>query len=188
MVKLELSLNTKRALQDAFDTDDEYCLALLVRKEGDRLVTVQFNLSLGEINSTSMQDVMAHYIPRSREEPHIYEVIPGHAHSRAYGHTIEPFDPYWTIAQAEGLVPGSIVDGKFYVTKKLDNGGDSKAFEGLCTSFGRVTKVNINRTLFVHPRYGSEGNPMTRELVQLTAYGFAPASRFKVREIPIEIV
>lgn len=112
-------------------------------------------------------------------------------HARRYGDTIEVYDPYWTITVNEcDDLPGTIVEREFFVSRKIEKGrrgGDSAGLEGL-VDFGRMVSVPLDKALFVHPRYGTEGQVMYRENVDIVVYEFAAGERFKVRRLEVKII
>ena len=179
-------------IRDLFDTDQEVAAWFLAEKRGRALVvhTIENGPPGQEGNVSPLQMIPEKTLQMVKRQRDRYELLSRHLHTRSYGSTILPFDPYWTITVNDGqFSPGQIVDGKFYVSRKYapgQDGGDSLALERL-VDFGRAREVDLSRTLFIHPSYGQEGKPMHRDLVDIRGYEYDPSQRFRVKDIPISI-
>ena len=121
---------------------------------------------------------------QAKAHPERYAIIDVHTHGRAFGEKIKIYDPYWSIARAETHKPGSIVEGKFYVSTL--EGSDDVSFERIARRF-QAQQIPFYH-LFVHPTYGSEGTTMSRYKVAVTAYKYNPSNTGKVEEISVKII
>lgn len=133
-----------------------------------------------QVKPQFLQD-LNRYAEQARSHPERYALIDVHTHGRTFGETIREYDPYWTIACTGTHPQGSVVNGKYYVSRR--GGGDDIALE-------RIAERLMNHRiayyhLFVHPAYGSEGKPMSRDKVIFTAYKYDPSAVGRVKEIPV---
>ena len=117
---------------------------------------------------------------RVEEDPARYCAVFLHMHTRKDGDSIQRCGPYWTLGRNEGDEEGRIVDGKFVINS--NEAGDDKALETFSKALG------VNYALFVHPQFGSEGQTMARDKVQLTAFKYNPSNTGKVEEIPLQVI
>lgn len=103
-----------------------------------------------------------------------------HTHGRRNGDVIQRIDPYWSVGKqtAQGLQTGLIFN-QFYISKH--DKADSEAMESCHNN-------NINYAVFIHPRFGSEGQIMSPDKVQITAYTYDATSLGRVREIGLKVV
>ena len=188
MTIIQLRETSRDYIAYAFvNTNRELSICALALRIDDKLIIEDIDFTTCGENNADLGDLIKKHLERVRTDPGRYEILTGHAHCRKLKRAVEVFDPYWTIGADEGLVPGSIVDGKFYVTRK-GRSGDSGALQAIHNYLNPLFGINLNRTLFFHPAYGSEGKSMTRGLVSVTGYEFNESARFKVREIPVEII
>jgi len=189
MTFIEIPPEIEQKLKIIFDTNYEIAVWFLAHHKENKLRIEKFLHSpLGHKMHVSPLSVSIDECVNFVKDHTEYELISGHLHSRAYGNIIKPFDPYWTITVKEGnFFPGDIIDGRFYVSKKYiagQEGGDSHGIARLA-EFGIARGINLTKTLFVHPRYGSEGKEMCPDLVDIHAYEVAPSQRFKVNELSV---
>ena len=178
----------EREIKQTFDTNYEVGCFFLAVKEPDALVITEHLFV--PFSESSVSPLFLNQVPDSflKAPEDRYELLTGHMHARKYGEQIEKFDPYWTIGQNPLLyTPGDIVDGKFYVTKKALSQGDSDGLKRWCEYFKQTRSKVVDKTIFIHPHYGSEGTLMTPELVAITTYHYDPTLPFNIKEIPITI-
>ncbi|MFH1276093.1 MAG: hypothetical protein ABIH82_03200 [Candidatus Woesearchaeota archaeon] len=189
---IELPLKIGQHIKTLFNTDYEVAIWFLAQKVDEKLKVKRMihsppdrekNVSPLNISLQELEELV-----QITKQDSAYELITGHMHSRTYGRQIEIFDPYWTVTVNDGdFSPGQIVDGRFYVSKKYQigqQGGDSHSLRGL-VEFGKAKGIPLTKHIFVHPKYGSEGNMMTPELVNIDAYELDQTQRFGVRELSV---
>jgi len=122
----------------------------------------------------------------AKQNIHRYAIIDFHTHSRRFGDRIREYDPYWTITKRSGYQPCSIINGRFYVSMRDGDLGDDITLEEIAQ---RCQKEGIKYYhLFVHPVYGSEGTPMTKDKIVITAFKYNPHKIGKVEEIPVMVL
>ena len=122
----------------------------------------------------------------AKQNPRQYAIIDFHTHSRRFGDRIREYDPYWTITKRSGYQPCSIINGRFYVSMRDGDLGDDITLEEIAQ---RCQKEGIKYYhLFVHPTYGSEGTPMTKDKIAITAFKYNPHKIGKVEEIPVMVL
>lgn len=178
-------------IKRVFDNNNEVGCYFLAEADGDALHVGLHHFISSEPNSFDAKFVAAapeDFLARVKENPARYALLPGHMHSRKYGDRIEIFDPYFTLPnETPGHSPGDIVEGKFFVSRKPGRAGDVGAVRKWAEYFQIVHGISVPHTVFVHPAYGSEGDTIRPDLVQIAAYELDPAMRFGVRDVPIEI-
>lgn len=189
-----ISPSVNGIIKDSFDTNIELSGWFLAEKINDGDLRIgNTSLALGqEMNVSPLQiPIPEDYKKLVQEAPDQWEVLSGHLHARRYGDNIEVYDPYWTITVNEcDDLPGTIVEREFFVSRKIEKGrlgGDSAGLEAL-VDFGRMVSVPLDKALFVHPRYGTEGKVMRREDVQITGYEFDVREQFNVRRLDIKVL
>ena len=131
-----------------FDNNLEIPLCFLGEKIYENLFLREFKHDIDSANSTSMQNLMVDYLPIVKKDPERYELVSGHIHSRKYGEKVELFDPYWTLVQGEGLTPGDIVEGRFFVTKKPNSKGDLGALRSLYAFLRNSNGIEAKKNYF----------------------------------------
>ena len=177
-------------IRTLFDTDQEVAAWFLAERRGRVLSVRTLEHSLpGLDNSVSpLQMIPDETLQKVKREKDTYELLSGHLHTRSYRSTIQPFDPYWTVTVDDGhFSPGQVVDGKFYVSRKIlpgGKGGDSRVLEALM-GWGKANGIQLTKTLFIHPAYGSEKRIMRPDLLSIHGYEFDPSHRFRVKDVPI---
>jgi hypothetical protein len=188
MTSIIIPAALEQAIKENFDTNYEVGCFFLAAREIDSLVIREhlfIPFSENNVSASFLNNIPPHFLSAPEEE---YEIVTGHMHSRKYGDQIESFDPYWTIPQNSSLYqPGEIVDGKFFVTRKERAQGDSGALKHWTEYFKTTRFKEVDKTLFIHPHYGSEGRQMTPDLVSITAYRYAANLPFNVEELHIMI-
>ena len=183
---IELTKGLEEKLKDEFNSDLELSIWLLAKVKEERLIIEQAELTKDRPNNASATTVPENYLKLVKESSENYELLTGHMHSRTYGKKIEIFDPYWTISQ-DNYTPGQIIEEKFYVTRKEKSKGDT---EGIIARelYGKAIGIRLNKTLFIHAAYRSEGDIMTRELVKISAYEIDLSNNHKLKELKVIII
>ncbi len=167
------------------DAPNERLGYLLARKTQNGLQVIEAIFVDSAPDSTStmspddeetLKDYANRYLSLARASQSI-AVISSHIHSRPFRTPIRKDDPYWSVKSTEA--PGTIIDGRFYATK---DGGDDLAF----AKENRL--YDISHHLFVHPAFGSEGQIMTPEHVQLTPFSYQPNTIGNVNPLTLEVI
>lgn len=166
------------ALIEASNSNNEYAGYILgeITPAGIKLINAA--ISENETNSASVNYIPKKYWDKVQAEHNKYVLLSVHSHSVKLGDKIRWCDPLWSVKEKPQSpdekrqfiqVPGAVTD-------------DGDVIEAL------YKKIGAEYALFVHPRFGSDGETMAREKVQVTAYKYDSSSVGKVKEIPLKIM
>ncbi|MBD3304520.1 hypothetical protein GF343_05210 [Candidatus Woesearchaeota archaeon] len=165
------------ALIEASNSSNEYSGYLLgeLTPEGVKLV----NAAIGETaaNSASVNYIPKKYWDKVHAEPDKYALLSVHSHSVKFCDKIRWCDPFWSIKKE----PKSPEEKRQFIQVSGAETDDGDVVEAL------RQKAGLEYALFVHPCFGSAGETMTKEKVQITAYKYDSSSVGKVKEIPLKI-
>jgi len=151
---------------------DGYCA------RGGQLDAAEMN---AEERSQLLNELNAQY-QIAKSHPGKYALVYMHTHGREFGQIIKQSDPYWTLEYTGERERGSLVDDRFFVSRR--SGGDDTAFADMAKQFEKLEVPYYH--LFVHPAYGSEGSLMGAEQVQLNMFKYNKNNIGNVEEIPIK--
>jgi len=189
--KIVLSKSWRDGFADIMNDSCEHTGHILARVHGRGIVPVDALFCRGsELHAMpedpkekeQLLEFMHNCYTIAQADSGAYAILDSHSHGRKFGEIIQPYDPYWTITPTGQYRPGAVVADRFFVSR-LHESGDDLEFEKRARVYAKHQVPFFH--LFLHPQYGTENQPMTKEKVQCTMYAYAPHELGKVREVPI---